>query len=93
MTMGLFQLCTIDLMKANIHLQIYSWMFLKIKLEIIENENIQFIHPNDFGKKINQDKQERKVLLTIDDGLLSFYQNAWPILRDKKNSFHIVCKY
>ena len=57
------------------------------QLEIIENENMEFIHPNDFGKKISQDKQDRKVLLTIDDGLLSFYQNAWPILRDKKIPF------
>ena len=37
--------------------------------------------------KINQNKKERKVLLTIDDGLLSFYQNAWPILRDKEIPF------
>ncbi len=67
---------------TNIQLDVF-----KNQLEIIENENMQFIHPNDFGKKINQDKQKRKVLLTIDDGLLSFYQNAWPILRDKKIPF------
>ena len=67
---------------TNIQLDVF-----KNQLEIIENENIHFIHPNDFGKKINQDKQKRKVLLTIDDGLLSFYQNAWPILRDKKIPF------
>ena len=67
---------------TNIQLDVF-----KDQLEIIENENMQFIHPNDFGKKINQDKQERKVLLTIDDGLLSFYQNAWPILRDKQIPF------
>ena len=68
---------------TNIQLDVF-----KNQLEIIENENMQFIHPNDFGKKINQNKQkEKKVLLTIDDGLLSFYQNAWPILRDKKIPF------
>ena len=67
---------------TNIQLDVF-----KNQLEIIENENMQFIHPNDFGKKISQNKQERKVLLTIDDGLLSFYQNAWPILRDKKIPF------
>ena len=27
---------------------------------------------------------ERKILLTVDDGLLSFYENAWPILKKKK---------
>ena len=67
---------------TNIQLDVF-----KNQLEIIESENIKFIHPNDFGKKINQNKKERKVLLTIDDGLLSFYQNAWPILRDKKIPF------
>ncbi len=67
---------------TNIQLDVF-----KNQLEIIENENMRFIHPNDFGKKISQNKQERKVLLTIDDGLLSFYQNAWPILRDKKIPF------
>ena len=67
---------------TNIQLDVF-----KNQLEIIESENIQFIHPKDFGKKINQNKKERKVLLTIDDGLLSFYQNAWPILRDKKIPF------
>ena len=30
---------------------------------------------------------QRKILLTIDDGLLSFYNNAWPILRQKKIPF------
>ena len=67
---------------TNIQLDVF-----KNQLEIIESENIQFIHPKDFGKKISQNKQDRKVLLTIDDGLLSFYQNAWPILRDKKIPF------
>ena len=67
---------------TNIQLDVF-----KNQLEIIESENIKFIHPNDFGKKINQNKKERKVLLTIDDGLLSFYQNAWPILRDKEIPF------
>ena len=30
---------------------------------------------------------KEKVLLTIDDGLMSFYKNAWPILREKKIPF------
>ena len=38
-------------MKANIHLQIYRWMYLKNSLEIIENEGYKFIHPKNFEKK------------------------------------------
>ena len=30
---------------------------------------------------------QRKVLITIDDGFLSFYENAWPILKEKKIPF------
>ena len=32
-------------------------------------------------------KNERKVLITIDDGYQSFYDNAWPILKKDKIPF------
>ena len=57
------------------------------QLKIIEKEKIKFIHPKNFEKSLSEDKKERKILLTIDDGLLSFYQNAWPILKEKKIPF------
>ena len=63
---------------TNIQLDVF-----KKQLEVIENEGLQFIHPNNFLQSLLQKKQ-RKILLTIDDGLLSFYENAWPILRSKK---------
>ena len=50
------------------------------QLEIINNEKIKFIHPKNFEQALSKNKKERKILLTIDDGLLSFYENAWPIL-------------
>ena len=67
---------------TNIQLDIF-----KEQLKIIKNEGIQFIHPKNFKENLSKNKKERKVLLTIDDGLLSFYENAWPILREKKIPF------
>ena len=59
----------------------------KKQLEVIENEGIKFIHPKDFEQSLAQNKNERKVLFTVDDGLLSFYENAWPILKKKEIPF------
>ena len=67
---------------TNIQLNVF-----KQQLDIIKNEGIKFIHPKDFKKSLYQDKNIRKILLTIDDGLLSFYENAWPILKEKKIPF------
>jgi len=57
-------------------------------LKIIKNENIRFINPKNFEEEIIKNKKQRKVLLTIDDGFLSFYENAWPIL--KKNEIPFI---
>ena len=61
----------------------------KQHLKIIEESNIQFINPKNFQKEIIDSKKQRKILLTIDDGFLSFYNNAWPIL--KKKEYHLFC--
>ena len=67
---------------TNIDLEIFEK-----QLEIIQKEEMKFIHPKEFSKNLEQNKKNRKVLLTIDDGLLSFYKNAWPILKNKKIPF------
>ncbi len=67
---------------TNIELNIF-----KKQLNIIESEGLEFINPKDFKKKLVENKKERKILLTIDDGLLSFYENAWPLLKQKKIPF------
>ena len=61
-------------------------VFVK-QLDMIEQMNIKFVDPRDFRQKLSENKRERKILFTVDDGLLSFYKNAWPILREKKIPF------
>ena len=60
--------------------------FLK-HLEIIQNNDIQFINPKNFKNELTSNRKQRKILLTIDDGFLSFYKNAWPILKEKEIPF------
>ena len=59
----------------------------KKHIEIIEKSKIKFINPKDFENELKNNKLQRKILLTIDDGFLSFYENAWPILKEKKIPF------
>ncbi len=59
----------------------------KKHLKIIEESKIKFINPREFENELKNNKLERKILLTIDDGFLSFYENAWPILKEKKIPF------
>ena len=59
----------------------------KKQLEIIQKSNIKFINPKEFKKELINNKKQRKILLTIDDGFLSFYNNAWPILKKNKIPF------
>lgn len=67
---------------TNIQLEIF-----KEQLKIIEDEGIKFIHPKEFEQSLVENKKERKILFTVDDGLLSFYKNAWPILKKKQIPF------
>jgi len=59
----------------------------KNHLEVIKKNNIKFINPTNFEKELTDKKKHRKVLLTIDDGFLSFYNNAWPLLKKEKIPF------
>ena len=59
----------------------------KKQIEIIEKEKIVFVDPIDFDQYLFLKKGKRKILLTIDDAFNSFYENAWPILKERKIPF------
>ena len=56
-------------------------------IKILEDEGFLFINPKNFKDELENNKRKRKILLTIDDGFMSFYKNAWPILKEKKIPF------
>ena len=60
----------------------------KKHLDLIEQNDFNFISHKEFENSINSKNLERKILLTIDDGFKSFYDNAWPYL--KKNNIPFI---
>ena len=59
----------------------------KEHIKVIEQSDIRFVNPKNLENELTNNKLQRKILLTIDDGFLSFYENAWPILKSKKIPF------
>ena len=57
------------------------------QLKLIKQNNFTFVNANNFEEYMTERKNEKKILLTIDDGFLSFYKNAWPILKRDKIPF------
>ena len=56
----------------------------KKHMEIIKNNNFEFFDPKDFEKEFYNVKINKKILITIDDAFLSFYNNAWPFLKENQ---------
>ncbi len=56
-------------------------------IKLIKDLNYEFIHPKNFEDNFHIQKKQKKILLTIDDGFLSFYRTAWPYLKKNKIPF------
>ena len=68
---------------TNVRMEIFEK-----QIQIIKNKNYKFENPENFQKYFNEPKEEKKILITIDDSFSSFYQHAWPFL--KKNEIPFI---
>ena len=67
---------------TNIQMEIF-----KKQIQIINNNNFKFYNPKKFDLNFNEPKLDKKILITIDDAFSSFYENAWPYLKENKIPF------
>ena len=71
---------------TNIQMDIF-----KEQMQIIKDLNYNFSEPGLFIDQFNKPKNNKDILITIDDGFKSFYTEAWPYL--KKIKFHLYFLY
>ena len=67
---------------TNINMEIF-----KKHIDLIKSKNLEFYNPAEFTINFNDPKKNKSVLITIDDAYTSFYENAWPYLRENKIPF------
>ena len=67
---------------TNIQMEVF-----KKQIEIINEKNYDFYNLNNFENFFLNPSKEKKILLTIDDAFTSFYENAWPYLKQNKIPF------
>jgi peptidoglycan/xylan/chitin deacetylase (PgdA/CDA1 family) len=56
-------------------------------IDLAKKNGFIFIKADDFENHLAKNKNQKKILLTIDDAFKSFYDQAWPILKNKKIPF------
>ena len=67
---------------TNIQMDVF-----KQQIEIVRNLKYNFYDPKNLEKKFHTIKKEKKILITIDDAFSSFYEVAWPYLKEEKIPF------
>jgi len=67
---------------TNIQMNIF-----KEQMSIINTLNYKFYDPQNLQKNFTTSKNKKKILITIDDAFLSFYNVAWPYLKKEKIPF------
>ena len=59
------------------------------QVNIIKKSGYKFLNPNNFHKIYDKEKLEKTILLSVDDGYVSFYRYAWPYLKNNQIPFLI----
>ena len=67
---------------TNVRMEIF-----KKQMKIIEDLGYEFYDPKNIVEEYNDPKKNKKILITIDDGFRSFYEEAWPFLKEKEIPF------
>ena len=67
---------------TNIQMSVF-----KQQIEIIKKFKYTFYDPKNLKKNFHIAKIEKKILITIDDAFSSFYEFAWPYLKEEKIPF------
>ena len=57
------------------------------QMNLIKDLNYEFYDPKIFLNEFKNPKNKKKILITIDDGFKSFYNEAWPYLKKNKIPF------
>ena len=67
---------------TNIKIDIF-----KKQIELIKDLGYEFYNPELLINELKEPKKEKKILITIDDGFKSFYNEAWPYLKENNIPF------
>jgi len=57
------------------------------QMSLIKDMGYKFYDPKQFIDEFEKPKNEKQILITIDDGFKSFYNEAWPYLKKNKIPF------